>query len=169
MKKISITPFFTTPNSYFELSVAYLDLLGKQIEENILAKYEFKNTKSEELEIYLDTKSQIVSVITEKVSKTNRGKYLTYRLLVPNTKFDKEETHQINLNLLTEDIFIGLSAIFSGFDIPQNRMDSVKENVLCELNACPQKYILHLDNKQLNYRLKKKALLEEFRQKRGIH
>ena len=129
--KASITQFFTLPDYKLPISTELKSLLRMQIDEHILAKYSFAQVKAKILEIWIDTAPDIDTLKITKMSKTDKGKYLSFTFLFPYDILMKDPT--LWLSPFIDLLFNGLSQIFAPYNIPQMEIDNLKEAIKQEV------------------------------------
>jgi hypothetical protein len=167
--EISITGNYTVPNFNFDLEIAYLNLLGDKIEQNLLHKFPLPKVKSQELEIYICTDGKSTESFIQKISKTDKGKFLTFYFWLPYTKIVKQinENMSVEMDLVvfTEEFFACLKQVLITYNIDEKSITQTQQEILDEITA-NKTYIFNISAQETAWRIGKKEVLEDFRVKK---
>lgn len=131
MNKISIIGFYTTVGYSLPLSYKLKELIGRLVTETLLAKHSFPEVKAEILEIWMDTSPEIEEIQVNRIFKKEKGKYLSFSLVLPYHKIMKEETQWIGVFI--EEFFKGLTQVLTLYQVPENEIIALKESIKIEV------------------------------------
>lgn len=142
--EISLTASYTVPPYRFDLSIDFLRLLSQKIKENILQKYPLPKVKSEELEIYICTDGTDEPSAIRKISKTDRGKYLTFHFWISYPKVVNRITEMLfvdmNLDAFVKEFMFCLQEALKNYGISENVFLETENSILEKLNTDIEKY-----------------------------
>ncbi len=131
MSRIALIGLYTTIGYRFALSHKLKELIGKLVEENLLTKYEFAKVKSEVLEIWIDTSPDVAELQVHKMSKTAKGKYLSFTFVMPYHKVMKVEAEW--MGVFIDEFFSGLIQVLAPYQVPENEIITICEMVKKEV------------------------------------
>ena len=164
--EISITGSYTVPNFNFDLEIAYLNLLGDKIEQNLLQKFPLPKVKAEELEIYICTDGKSAESYVQKISKTDRGKFLTFYFWLPYPKIVKQinENMSVEMDLVvfTNEFFTCLKQVLTNYHISEKPIAQTQQEILDEITA-NETYVFKISEQETEWRMGRKLVLEEIR------
>lgn len=166
--EISITGNYTVPNFNFDLEIAYLNLLGDKIEQNLLQKFLLPKVKSEELEIYICTDGKSAESYVQKISKTDRGKFLTFYFWLSYPKIVKQinENMSVEMDLVvfTNEFFACLKQVLTHYKIDEKLITQTQQEILDEITTS-ETYIFKISEQETAWRMGRKLALEECKSK----
>jgi hypothetical protein len=167
--EISITGNYTVPNFNFDLEIAYLNLLGDKIEQNLLQKFLLPKVKSEELEIYICTDGKSAESYAQKISKTDRGKFLTFYFWLPYPKIVKQINEdmsvEIDLMVFTNEFFACLKQVLIPYNISEQPITQTQQEILDEITN-NEMYVFKISEQETEWRKGRKLVLEDFKNSR---
>ncbi len=102
----------------------------EKVENQILMGFPLPKVKSEILEILLDTDGISEDIKIEKLSKTNRGKYLSFRVYLPYTKIVRAEG--LDLQIFVAYFFEALEKVLMPYGITSEQIEVCKKSVVEE-------------------------------------
>ena len=142
--KISISGIFSVPRFHFDLASPFINLLKDEVKENILQKYPLPKVKSEELEIYICTDGTDEPSAIRKISKTDRGNYLTFHFWISYPKVVNRITEMLfvdmNLDAFVKEFMFCLQEALKNYGISENVFLETENSILEKLNTDIEKY-----------------------------
>jgi hypothetical protein len=171
MKQISLSGMFTVPRKNFDLSIPFLNLLADSVESKILSHSILAKIKAEELEIYICTDGESPESQAEKISKTDRGKYLTYHFWISYPKVVRkvDESLRVDMDLaaFTHEFFLCLHEALRPYALPENLLEQTEKEILEELkNNSLYEFVLAPEDSRLRKDIRQ--VLYDFEAKRAI-
>lgn len=153
--KLGIIGYFTNPEYQLEIGAKVKKKIMESIENQLLIPFPLPKVKSEILEILLDTDGTSTERKVEKLSKTNRGKYLSFRVILPYTQIVRVEG--IDLQAFIEEFFGAMQEILMPYGIGLECIEKCKNTVLEEIVG-KKEYIFTPNETQKNWRESAKNL-----------
>lgn len=163
--QISISAIFNAPKYQFDLSLTFLEMLINQISENILTKYTLKKVRAKELEIYLCTDGTDAESSVKKISKSDKGKYLTFHFWITYPKVVRSVTEKLltdmDLAAFVSEFMFCLKESLMPYSIPEMAFDETEKNMLEILETDLSKYTFELSDEEAKLRLAIREILEK--------
>jgi hypothetical protein len=163
--QMSISGLFTVPRKNFDLEGNYLQMMSQKIKEHILIPYPLPKVKAEKLEIYICTDGQSKESSIRKISKTDRGKSLTYHFWIAYPKVVSQVTDKLlvdmNLEAFTHEFFTCMETALQPHGISEIIVNQAKTEVLKELRANLSAYTFVLSEQESNWRIEAASLLSK--------
>ncbi|GEM_PF-2547354 len=162
--QVSISGIFNQPDYSFDLSGDYLDLLGDSI-ENLLQKSPLPNVKSEELELYICTDGKSEESSIRKISKDDKGQYLTFHFWIAYPKVVREVTEQllidVDLEIFTTEFIKCLELALTSYQLDNQIIEETKNKILAEINQDLGKYAFKFSEEESRRRITQRELLSK--------
>jgi hypothetical protein len=166
--QIRISGYYTEVNYHFDLSNRFMALLRQSIQSIILEKKPL-SVKAKELEIYICTNAQNQDHTVEKISKTDKGKYLTFHFWIPYGKVVKGISEkfavEMDLDAFVNEFFECLKMALLPYGISEKPFEECKNTVLTEIKD-KKEYHFEITAQESDWRLSAQKIIAEFEQKR---
>lgn len=147
--KTGIMGYFTSANFRFDVSAKAKKKIMESIDEQILTPFPLPKVKAQTLEILLNTDGKSTERKTEKISKTDSAKNLSFMFYLPYSKIVIHEV--LDLQAFTEEFFEALKEILLPYDIAQNVVEDCKKSVLAEMIG-KEEYLFKLNPSEKQWR-----------------
>ncbi len=166
---IQIIRAYTVPPLRFDLLSDMMLFLRENVQNLILPNADFSKVTSEILEINITPTQEISSC--QKISKNDKGKYLTFHFWISFPKVVRRLTPKIlidiGLSAFVSEFKICLSDALLPYGVHVSVFEETKKAMLDMFHADLPKYTFMLSEKDSEMRLAMKEILEGKIMKRG--
>ncbi|TAH19378.1 MAG: hypothetical protein EAZ08_09415 [Cytophagales bacterium] len=156
--KVGIMGYFTSVGFRFDLNPKVKKKIMDLIDTNILTPFPLPKIKATVLEILLNTDGISTENKVVRISKTDKGKYLSFMFYLPYPKIVKNEI--VDLEIFIQVFFDALKEALSLYAIPEDVLEQTKQEVLCEIVG-KEEYLFEISSEQLAWRSVAKKLRQE--------